>query len=77
MECNRVNERMNNFYNNVNDYFPSKIMYGHAYTPNQRLNKVFSPEEALRYGTIFPELVNVYEPCDSMETIRFLRGGNC
>lgn len=56
-----------------NNLFPSKVMYGHAYVPNQKLRNVFSPEEGLRKGTMFPELVSMYNPGQSMEVIEFLR----
>lgn len=58
---------------NENNLFPNQVMYGHAYVPNQRLRKVFSPEDALRNGTLFPELVSMYNPGQSMEVIEFLR----
>lgn len=32
-----------------------------AYVPFQYMNQVYSPEEALRKGTIFPELYKPYE----------------
>ena len=75
MECNNCNERMVNLYNNSNNLFPNRVMFGHAYTPNQTMNRIFVPEEGLKNGTIFPELVSPYEPCQSMEEIWFLKGG--
>ena len=56
--------------------FPDNLMYGHAYVPNQKLNKVFRPEVGLNMGTIFPELVSPYEPCQSMEMMEYLRCKN-
>lgn len=40
-----------------NEYrkFPKKEV-GYAYVPVQKLDKVYSPNAALRNGTIFPEL---------------------
>ena len=58
---------------NNNNLFPNKVMYGHAYVPNQQLKKVFSPEEGLRNGTMFQELVSMYNPGQSMEVIDYLR----
>lgn len=76
MECNNCYDRtMNSYNNNINSVFPNKLMFGHAYTPNQTMNKIFMPEEGLRNGTMYPELVSPYEPCQSMEEIRFLAGG--
>ena len=81
MECNRENERINNFYNNVNNQFPSKIMYGHAYTPNQTFSTIYSAEQGLAHGTMFPELVSYYAPNQSLATMNYLRnasrGGCC
>lgn len=53
--------------------FPKNAMFGHAYVMDQTLTKTFSPEEGLRKGTIFPELVSPYSPGDSMREIEFLR----
>ena len=36
---------------NESNLFPYKVMYGHAYVPDQKLRKVFSPEDALKNGT--------------------------
>ena len=74
---NNLNDlRLNNFNINMNDSFPKNIMYGHAYVKNQNMNTIFSPEEGLRRGTLFPELVSPYEPGDSMIELLYLRGGN-
>ena len=56
-----------------NNLFPNKVLYGNAYVPNQKLRNVFSPEEGLRKGTMFPELVSMYNPCQSMEVIEYLK----
>ena len=63
----------------VNPYnvFPENYMYGYAYTPNQMLNKTFTPHCALKNGTIFPELVSPYEPDDSIRFIEYLKQGGC
>ena len=34
--------------------------YGAVYIPNQCMSKLFDPEDALSYGTAFPELVDEY-----------------
>ena len=44
-----------------------------SYVMDQILNKTFSPEEALKRGTVFPELATSYDPGDSMREIEFLR----
>lgn len=60
--------------------FPRNAMFGHAYVMDQTLTKTFSPEDALKKGTIFPELFSPYSPGDSMREIEFLknygRGGH-
>ena len=56
-----------------NYLFPNKVMYGHAYVPNQRLRKVLSPEEGLKNGTMFPELISMYNPGQSRDVINFLK----
>ncbi len=63
-------------YNQGNSLFPNNIMYGHSYVPNQIMNKVYTPEIGLKMGTIFPELVSPYAPCQSMETINYLKKSN-
>lgn len=60
--------------------FPKNAMFGHAYVMDQTLRRTFSLEEALKKGTIFPELFSPYSPGDSMREIEFLKnygkGGN-
>lgn len=75
MSCNRNNFCRIDEMNRNNNNFLYNAMYGHAYVRNQILNRLYIPEEGLRNGTMFPELVQNYEPCDSMEEIFYLRGG--
>lgn len=56
--------------------FPANPMFGQSYVPNQKLNKTFTPDVGLKMGTIFPELVSPYIPCQSMNTIEYLRKTN-
>lgn len=56
--------------------FPTNPMFGESYVPIQRMNKTFTPEIGLRMGTIFPELVSPYMPCQSMDRIEYLRRSN-
>jgi hypothetical protein len=37
-----------------------EFQLAHAYVPWQNMGQVFSPAEALAYGTLFPELVMPY-----------------
>ncbi len=64
-----------NICNSSNEPFPSNYLYGHAYTPNQIMNKTFTPEVGLENGTIFPELVSPYYPGQSIDFINYLRNG--
>ena len=57
--------------------FPENYLYGHAYTPNQTMNKTFEPEIGLNNGTIFPELVSPYYPGQSIDFINYLKNGGC
>jgi hypothetical protein len=66
---------------NNRNLFPSNLMYGHAYTPNQRMNELFDPQTGLSCGSMYPELVSPYSPGDSMAFIEHLkttdRNGGC
>ena len=73
--CNRINNDTVNYININNNPFQNNYLYGHAYTPNQKMNKTFMPEKALRNGSLFPELVSVYNPGDSISFINFVRNG--
>ncbi len=77
--CNRNMGFNNNFVTNFGSYtrspFPTNYLYGHAYTPNQIMNKTFTPAEGLQNGTMFPELVSPYSPGQSMDFINYLRNG--
>ena len=56
--------------------FPLNPMLAQSYVPIQTLDKTFTPCCGLKNGTIFPELVNPYEPCQNMEFINYLKGRN-
>lgn len=56
--------------------FPDSPMFGQSYVPIQRMNKVFTPEVGLKMGTIFPELVSPYMPCQSIREIEFVKNSN-
>ena len=47
-----------------------------SYVPIQRMNKTFTPCVGLKMGTIFPELVSPYSPCQSVEEIAFIKAMN-
>ena len=56
--------------------FPTNPMLAQSYVPIQKMNKVFNPEVGLKMGTIFPELVSPYSPCQSIRQIEFLKNSN-
>lgn len=64
------------FDNEDNSMFPSNPMFGQSYVPIQRMKKVFKPEVGLKMGTIFPELVSPYTPCQSIREIEYIRNAN-
>lgn len=79
MTCNQNNTEDNcmcGFDMNDTSAFPSNPMYGQSYVPIQQMNKVFNPETGLKMGTIYPELVSPYSPCQSIRTIEFLKNSN-
>ncbi len=53
--------------------FPNNYMYGQSYVPIQYMSKTFKPSVGLQMGTIFPELVSPYYPCQNMQEIAFLQ----
>ncbi len=56
--------------------FPENPMLAQSYVPIQYMDKTFKPCVGLKMGTIFPELVSPYVPCQSMEEIDFIRKTN-
>lgn len=42
------------------DYGNGKMMLAHAYVRWQHYDEAFSPQEALKKGTLFPELYGAY-----------------
>lgn len=56
--------------------FPENPMLAQSYVPFQYMDKTFKPCVGLKMGTLFPELVSPYVPCQSMEEINFIRETN-
>ena len=56
--------------------FPENPMLAQSYVPIQYMNKTFKPKVGLKMGTIFPELVSPYFPCQSMEEMEYLKNSN-
>ena len=79
--CNMNCCEMNNYdcgcgFDTEESVFPSNPMLAQSYVPIQTLDKTFTPCCGLKNGTIFPELVSPYEPCDSINFINYLKGRN-
>ena len=81
-KCDNVNS-----YENYNDdcgcgfeeeynVFPENPSLAQSYVPIQYMDKTFKPCVGLKMGTIFPELVSPYVPCQSMEEINIIRKTN-
>lgn len=56
--------------------FPENPMLAQSYVPWQYMDKTFKPAVGLKMGTIFPELVSPYMPCQSMRVNEFLANTN-
>ena len=56
--------------------FPENPMLAQSYVPWQYMDKTFKPCIGLEMGTIFPELVSPYMPCQSMRVNEFLEATN-
>ena len=55
---------------------PENPMFGQSYVPIQYMDKTFTPCVGLKMGTLFPELVSPYMPCQSIDEINFIRETN-
>lgn len=58
------------------DVFPENPLLAQSYVPIQYMDKTFKPCVGLKMGTIFPELVSPYVPCQSMEEQKFIEDTN-
>lgn len=79
--CNMDCCEMNNYncgcgFDTEESVFPDNPMLAQSYVPIQTLDKTFTPCCGLKNGTIFPELVSPYEPCQSMQFINYLKRRN-
>lgn len=63
------------FENDVS-VFPDNPTLAQSYVPIQSFEKTFKPCAGLNMGTIFPELVSPYKPCQSIEEIEFIKATN-
>ena len=62
--------------NSNKNVFPENPVLGQSYVPIQYMDKTFKPCVGLKMGTLFPELVNPYYPCQSMEENAFIKAMN-
>lgn len=74
--CSNSNNQCMCGFNEEESVFPSNPMLGQSYVPIQRMTNTFTPCCGLKNGTIFPELVSPYYPCQSVEDIEYLRSRN-
>lgn len=56
--------------------FPINPMLAQSYVPWQTMDKTFKPCVGLKMGTIFPELVSPYVPCQDIEEMEFIKQTN-
>ena len=75
--CNMDDCYMNDYncscgFDEADNVFPLNPMLAQSYVPIQTLDKTFTPCCGLKNGTIFPELVNPYEPCQNMKFNEYL-----
>lgn len=75
-DCNNQMDLCGCGFDNESSVFPENYMYGQSYVPIQYMNKTFTPEVGLRMGTLFPELVSPYEPCQSIREIEYIKATN-
>lgn len=77
-QCNNMGNMCKCGFDDSEDLsvFPSNYMFGQSYVPIQYMNKTFTPEVGLEMGTIFPELVSPYRPCQSVEEIEYIKSTN-
>ncbi len=63
-------------FDEMSSPFPSNPMLAQSYVPIQEMDKTFTPCCGLKMGTIFPELVSPYTPCQGVEEIQYLKRAN-
>ena len=56
--------------------FPENPMLAQSYVPFQYMDRTFKPCVGLKMGTIFPELVSPYKPCQSMRVNEYIAATN-
>ncbi len=56
--------------------FPENPMLAQSYVPIQYMDKTFKPCVGLKMGTLFPELVSPYMPCQDMREMEYIASKN-
>ena len=56
--------------------FPENPMLAQSYVPIQYMDKTFKPCVGLKMGTIYPELVSPYMPCQDMREMEYIEATN-
>lgn len=74
--CDMTNNSCSCGFDEEESLFPANPMLGQSYVPIQYMDKTFTPCCGLKNGTIFPELVSPYYPCQSVEDIAYLKSRN-
>ena len=73
--CGCMNQPQRNCPNcRMPDFMPENPQLAKAYVPYQELDDTFCPEEALKHGTAYPELVSPYMKNQSQCVIQYLKG---
>jgi len=63
-------------FDEADNGLPSNPQLAQSYVPLQVMGRTFKPCVGLKKGTIFPELVSPYEPCQSLDEINYIKSRN-
>ncbi len=63
-------------FDSNDNLFSGNPILAQSYVPWQTMNKTLKPCTGLKNGTIFPELVRPYRPCQDIEEINYIRATN-
>lgn len=81
-KCNNLNSYEDSYdscacgFDEEYGVFPENPMLAQSYVPIQYMDRTFKPNIGLKMGTIFPELVSPYVPCQDMEEMNFIAATN-